>query len=79
MFALRQKYKNERNFLMQSLLKVIMNNLFRVEIRKYIIEPFKCKSEHWMQTEYDENDSDYWKIQNENYLVNFKKRRWFKW
>ena len=59
LFALRQKYKDEHNDLMQGLVKLIMNSLYGVQIRKDIDQSYKCKSQHWMETEYDENVLDY--------------------
>ena len=73
MFALRQKYKDEHNDLMQGLVKLIMNSLYGVQIRKDIDQSYKCKSQHWMETEYDENVLDYWKLPNGNYIVKLKK------
>ena len=55
LFASRQKYKDEHNDLMQGLVKLIMNSLYGVQIRKDIDQSYKCKSQHWMETEYDEN------------------------
>ena len=66
LFALRQKYKYEHNDLMQGLVKLIMNSLYGVQIRKDIDQSYKCKSQHWMQTEYDEYVVDYWKLPNAN-------------
>ena len=73
LFALRQNHENENNDLMQNLVKLILNSLYGVQIRKYIIEFYKCESEHWMQTEYDENVLDYGRSPNGKYIVNFKK------
>ena len=73
MFALRQKYKDEKNDLMQGLVKLIMNSLYGVQIRKDINESYSCKSETWMKTEFDENVLDYWKLPNGNYIVKLKK------
>ena len=73
LFALRQKYKDEHNDLMQKLLKLIMNSLYGVQIRKDIDQSYKCKSQHCMETEYDENVLDYWKLPNGNYIVKLKK------
>ena len=56
--ALRQKYKDEHNHLMQKLVKLIMNSLYGVQIRKDIDQYYKRKSQHWMETEYDENGLD---------------------
>ena len=69
LFKLRQKYKDEGNDVMQLLVKLLMNSLYGENIRKDIEERFVCKSEMWMQTEYDERVKDYWKISNINYIV----------
>ena len=68
LFALRQKYKDEGNDVMQLLVKLLMNSLYGENIRKDI-EKFSCKSEYWMMTEYDERVKDYWKISGNNYIV----------
>ena len=60
LLALRQKCKDEINNLMQNFVKLIMNSLSEVHIRKDKNEVYKCKSEHWMQTEYDDKVLDYW-------------------
>ena len=60
LLALRQKCKDERNILMQNFVKLIINSLSGVHIRKDNNEFFKCQSEHWMQTEYDDKVLDYW-------------------
>ena len=73
LFALRQKYKDEGNDLMQELAKLIMNTFYGVQIRKDINESYSCKSENWMKTEFDENVLDYWKLPNGNYIVKMKK------
>ena len=54
LFALRKQYKDEHNDLLQGLVQLMMNNLYGVQIREDINECYKCKSGHWMQTEYDE-------------------------
>ena len=69
LFALRQKYKDEGNDVMQLLVKLLMNILYGENIRKDIEEKFACKSEAWMMTEYDERVKDYWKISGINYIV----------
>ena len=73
LFALRQKYKDEKNDLMQGLVKLIMNSLYGVQIRRDINESYYCKSETWMKTEFDENVLDYWKLPNGNYIVKMKR------
>ena len=69
LFKLRQKYKDERDEVMQLLVKLLMNALYGEQIRKDIEEKYAYKSECWMQTEYDEKVKDYWKISNFNYIV----------
>ena len=71
-FALRQKYKDEDNEVMQLLVKLIMNALYGEFLRKEILESYKCKSELWMMTEYDERVIEYEKIDNGNYIVKIK-------
>ena len=73
LFTLRQKYRDEQIDLMQGLEKLIMNSLYGVQIRKDIDQSLKCKSQHWMETEYDENVLDYWNLPNGNYIVILKK------
>ena len=69
MFALRQKYKDEKNDLMQGLVKLFLNGLFEVEIRRDINDSYKCKSEDWMKTEIDENVLDYGRIPSGFYII----------
>ena len=64
LFDLGQKNKGERNGLMQSLIKLIMNNLYGVQIRKDIFESYKCISQNWMETEYDDTVLDNLKLPN---------------
>ena len=71
--ALSQKYKDEKNDLMQGLVKLIMNSLYGVQIRRDINESYYCKSENWTKTEVDENVLDYWKLPNGNCIVKMKK------
>ena len=73
LFALRQKYKDEHNDVMQGLVKLIMNSLYGVHIRKDIDQSYKCKTQHWMETEYDENVLDFWKVPNGNYIRKLEK------
>ena len=54
LIAFRQKNKEGNNELMQLLVKLIMNAFYGKFLRKDITESFQCKSEMWMQTEYDE-------------------------
>ena len=69
LFALRQKYKDENNDVMQLIVKFLMNSLYGENIRKDIEEKFSCKSEAWMMSEYDERVKEYWKISGINYIV----------
>ena len=58
---------------MQGLVKLIMNSLYGVQIRKDINESYCCKSETWMKTEFDEKVLDYWRLPNGKYIVKMKK------
>ena len=57
---------------MHCLVDLLMNSLYGVQIRKDNNESNKCKSQHWMETEYDEIVSDYWRLSNENYIVKLR-------
>ena len=72
LFPVRQKYKDEKNEVMQFLVKLIMNSLNGEFLRKDILESYQCKSEMWMMTEYDEGVLDYQKINHGNYIVKLK-------
>ena len=73
LFALGQRYNDEGIDLVHSLVKLIMNSLCGIRIRKDIDEFFKCKSEHWMQTEYVDILLENWKFSNGNYILKFRK------
>ena len=73
MFALRQKYKGEHNDLMQGLVTLIKKSLYGVQLRKDIDHSYRCKSQHWMEAEYDEKVLDYWRLPNGIYIVQFKR------
>ena len=57
---------------MKILVKLIMNALYGEFLQKDITESYQCKSEMWMQTEYDERSLDYQKINYGNYIVKKK-------
>ena len=69
LIALRQKYKDENNDVMQLLVKFQFNACYGEDIRKDIDEKSACKSEIWMMSEYDERVKDFWKISGINYIV----------
>ena len=73
MFVLRKTNKDENNELMQILVKLVMNSLYGVQIRKDINDSKYCRSETWMKTEYDESVLDYWRLQNRKNVVKMKK------
>ena len=72
-FVQKQNCKDEGNDLMQGLVILIENNLYSVRIRKDMNEFYQCKSEHWIQTEYDDSVLDYWKLRNGIFSVKRKK------
>ena len=76
--SLGQKHKDEHNDLMQRLVKLIMNSLYGVQIRKDIDQSYKCKSQHWKETEYDEDVLDYWKIPKRKFYSKIKKGGWIR-
>ena len=72
LFALRQKYEEKNNDVMQLLVKLIMNALYGEFLQKDIIESYQCKSETWMMTECDERVLEYQKNVYGNYIVKMK-------
>ena len=50
-----------------------MNSLYGVQICKDNDQCYKCKPQHEMETEYDENVLDYRRLPNEKYIVKLKK------
>ena len=66
---MREKYKDDNDEVMQFLVKLLMNSSYGEQIRKDIEENFACKSEYWLQTEYDERVIDNWKKSHGNYIV----------
>ena len=38
---------------MQSLVELLMNDFYGIQVRKDNIKFYKCKSQQWMETEYD--------------------------
>ena len=58
---------------MQGLVKLILNSLYGIQIRRDINESTYCKSEIWMKTEFDEKVLDHWKLPNGKYIVKMKK------
>ena len=72
-FNFSQKYADECKDLMQGLVKLNMILLFGENVRKDIDEEYKCKSEYWTQTDYDENVLSHWKVPSVNILFNWSK------
>ena len=54
LFALRQKYKDENNEVMQLKVKLLLNSVHGEQIRRDIEKNLACKSEYSMFSEYDE-------------------------
>ena len=50
-----------------------MNSLYGSQLGKDNNAFQNCKSEHWLQPEYDDILLDDWKLPNGNYIVEFKK------
>ena len=72
LFALTQKYKEEKHVVMQLFVKLIMNALYGEFLRKDITESYQFKSEICMMTEYDERVLYYQKINYGIYIVKMK-------
>ena len=72
LFALRQQCEDEHNLVLQNLVQLLLNSLYTIQICKDITEFYKCKTKHWMKSEFDENVLDYWKLPNGDYIVKLK-------
>ena len=72
LFALRQKHREENNEVMQLLVKLNTNAFYGELLRKDVTESYRCKSEMWMQTKYDERVLGYQKNIYRNYIVKMK-------
>ena len=59
--------------------EILFDSLHEVQTRKYFNESYKCKSQHYMEIEYDDNVLDYWRLPNGSYIVKLKKRRWIRY
>ena len=68
-FDFRQKYEDEKNEVMQLLVKLILNSVHGKQIRRDIEKNFACKSEYSMFSEHDERIKEYWKISHSIYIV----------
>ena len=51
LFNLKQKYKSEKNDLLQRLVNLVISSLYGLQIREDIKESYYCKSKNWMKTE----------------------------
>ena len=58
---------------MQGLVKLIMNNLYGVQLQTVVMESKFCKSEPRLNTECDDNVLDYWRLPNGNNVFKMKK------
>ena len=50
-----------------------LNSLYGIKMCKDINDFHRSKSEHWMQSEYDKNMIDYWKLPDGIYITEMKK------
>ena len=58
---------------MQALVKLLMNALYGLETRKDNNEFYNSISQQCMETEYEDNVLDYWKLPKGNCIVKMKK------
>ena len=58
---------------MQNLVKLKIVSLYGVRIGKDINQSYKCESQNWMETEYDDKVLGYWRLADQNHIVKFKK------
>ena len=72
MFASKQKSKRWRYWFIARFSFSIMRSLYDVQIRINIKEFYKCKSQKWMETGYDDNVLAYWSFPNRYFVTKLK-------
>ena len=72
LFAFSQNYKVEGKVLMQNLVKLILNNVYGVQIRENIADFFEHKFQNWMGKDFDDIVLDYWRLPNGIYRTKLK-------
>ena len=66
----RNEYKNQGKNILQLMFKDTVNGGYGSCIRQDITENYKCVTENWMLTEYDDRVKNYIPLENGNYMVN---------
>ena len=66
----RDEYKKQGKNVLQLMCKDTVNGGYGSCIRQDITENYKCVTEIWMNTEYDDRVKNYIPLENGNYLVN---------
>ena len=66
----RNEYKKQGKNILQLLCKDTVNGGYGSCIRQEITENYKCVTENWMNTEYDDRVKNYIPLENGNYMVN---------
>ena len=66
----RNEYKKQGKNILQLMCKDTVNGGYGSCIRQDINENYKCVTENWMNTEYDDRVKNYIPLENDNYMVN---------
>ena len=72
MTANRNEYKEQGKNILQTMCKNVSNGTYGGCIRRDIIEKFKCLTENWMKTEYDDRVKNWFPLENGNFMVNIQ-------
>ena len=69
MFEKRDMFKSQGKELLQNLAKKIGLSVYGGEIRKDIIEEYKCVTENWMRENFDDRIKEWFPLKNGNLIV----------
>ena len=72
MRAKRNEYKKQGKNILQTMCKNVSCGTYGGCIRRDITENFKCVTENWMRTEYDDRFKNYFRLENGNNLINIQ-------
>ena len=70
MIEKRNEYKKQGKNILQLMCKDTVNGGYGSCIRQDFTENYKCVTENWMNTEYDDGVKNYIPLENGNYMVN---------
>ena len=68
----RSEYKKQGKTILQTMCKDVTDGAYGSCFRRDITENFKCVTENWMETEYDDRVKNWFPFENGNFMVNIQ-------